>query len=92
MVVSKDFYYFMKGLLGVDVPNGESFAHVQALLMALYLRCTPDPKRCWNVLGMAYRMAGGLGLHLSNQLNDGQGHEVAYLVSLSTRQIKLSRI
>lgn len=44
-------------------------AHVQAfLLVALYLQCTPYPRRCWNVVGMAHRMSVGLGLHLSQYI------------------------
>lgn len=70
--MSQDFYNCMKSLLNINVFNGGSLAHVQALLLvALYLQCTLDPKRCWNAVGMAYRMAVGLGLHLSNQPNDG---------------------
>lgn len=65
---SEVFYNCMKSLLDIDVFDGGSLAHVQALLIAAqYLQCTPDPKKCWNAVGMAYRMAVGLGLHLSNR-------------------------
>jgi hypothetical protein len=31
--------------------------------MALLLHSTPFPSRCWNAVGMACRLAQGLGLH-----------------------------
>lgn len=56
----------MKGLLNIDFLDSGSLAHVQALLLvALCLQCTPYPRRCWNVVGMAHRISVGLGLHLS---------------------------
>ena len=63
------FYERMKGLLNIDFLDSGSLAHVQALLLvALYLQCTPYPRQCWNVVGMAYRMSVGLGLHLSQYI------------------------
>ncbi|PYI10108.1 hypothetical protein BO78DRAFT_232765 [Aspergillus sclerotiicarbonarius CBS 121057] len=54
----------MKSLMSFDIFDSGSVAHVQALLLiAIYLQCTSHPRRCWNVIGMAYRMAVGLGLH-----------------------------
>ncbi|KAL2871214.1 fungal specific transcription factor domain-containing protein [Aspergillus lucknowensis] len=56
----------MKALISIDIFDSGSLAHVQALLLvATYLQCTSYPKRCWNIVGMAYRMSIGLGLHLS---------------------------
>jgi hypothetical protein len=56
----------MKALISIDIFDSGSLAHVQALLLvATYLQCTAYPKRCWNIVGMAYRMSIGLGLHLS---------------------------
>ncbi|KAL3469738.1 fungal-specific transcription factor domain-containing protein [Aspergillus californicus] len=63
---SSMFYERMKGLVNIDIFDSGSVAHVQALLLvAMYLQCTAYPKRCWNIVGMAYRMSIGLGLHLS---------------------------
>lgn len=57
------FYERMKSSMNIDILDSGSLAHVQALLLiAVYLQCTPYPKRCWNVIGMAHRMAVGLGL------------------------------
>lgn len=64
------FYERMKSLMNIDILDSGSLAHVQALLLvALYLQCTPYPKRCWNVIGMAHRMAVGLGLQNRRQFN-----------------------
>ncbi|KAL2823559.1 fungal-specific transcription factor domain-containing protein [Aspergillus cavernicola] len=65
------FYERMKGLVNIDIFDSGSLAHVQALLLvAMYLQCTAYPKRCWNIVGMAYRMSTGLGLHLSRHARD----------------------
>jgi hypothetical protein len=65
------FYERMRSLANIDVLDSGSLANVQALLlMAMYVQCTPYPKRCWNVVGMAYRMSVGLGLHLSGSSNE----------------------
>lgn len=65
------FYERMKGLISIDIFDSGSLAHVQALLLvAMYLQCTAYPKRCWNIVGMAYRMSIGLGLHLRRGHSD----------------------
>lgn len=65
------FYERMKSLMNIDILDSGSLAHVQALLIvAIYLQCTPYPKRCWNVIGMAHRMAVGLGLQNRRQFRD----------------------
>ncbi|KAJ5412651.1 uncharacterized protein N7487_007010 [Penicillium crustosum] len=64
------FYERMKSLMNIDILDSGSLAHVQALLIvAIYLQCTPYPKRCWNVIGMAHRMAVGLGLRNRRQFS-----------------------
>ncbi|KAF9892311.1 hypothetical protein FE257_002088 [Aspergillus nanangensis] len=70
------FYERMKSLINIDIIDSGSLAHVQALLLvAIYLQCTPYPRRCWNIVGMAYRMAVGLGLHLSRKSTKLSGLE-----------------
>lgn len=65
------FYERMKSLMNIDILDSGSLAYVQALLLvAIYLQCTPHPKRCWNVIGMAHRMAVGLGLQKRRQSDD----------------------
>lgn len=53
-------------LLHFDVLDEGDLALVQALLLlAQYLQSTQSPSRCWNVVGMACRIAQGLGLYLN---------------------------
>ena len=67
---SSTFYDRIKSLLQVDLLDSGSLAHVQTLLLvAQYLQCTRLPTRCWNAVGMAYRMSVSLGLH-SNASTD----------------------
>ena len=63
------FYERTRGHLNIDILDSGSLAHVQApLLVALYLQCTPYPGRCWDVVGMAYKMWVELGLRLSQYM------------------------
>ncbi|KAH6987135.1 fungal-specific transcription factor domain-containing protein [Ilyonectria destructans] len=58
------FYGRMKDLLHIELLDNGSVSHVQALLLAgHYLLCTQYPTRCYNIIGLACRMAVGLGLH-----------------------------
>ena len=70
------FHERMKSSMNIDILDSGSLAHVQALLLiAIYLQCTPYPKRCWNVIGMAHRMAVGLGLQNRRQFRNLTGLE-----------------
>lgn len=70
------FYERMKSLINIDILDSGSLAHIQALLLvAIYLQCTPYPRRCWNIVGMAYRMSVGLGLHLRRHSSELSGIE-----------------
>lgn len=52
-------------LLHFDVLDSGSIELVQALaLMGQYLQSTKYPNRCWNVVGLAIRVAQGLGMHM----------------------------
>ncbi|KAI7978739.1 hypothetical protein EIK77_010645 [Talaromyces pinophilus] len=65
------FYDRMKSLMNIDILDSGNLGHVQALLLvSLYLQCTPYPRRCWNAVGMAYRISVGIGLHLSQSCDD----------------------
>lgn len=49
--------------------NG-SLALVQALfIMAQYLQSTDSPMRCWNIVGLALRVAQGQGLYIDPPSN-----------------------
>lgn len=63
------FFQRSKKLLHFDILEEGNIMVVQALLlMGQYLQCTNMPGRCWLVVGLAIRVAQGLGLHL-----DGHG-------------------
>ncbi|RAL05416.1 uncharacterized protein BO80DRAFT_397962 [Aspergillus ibericus CBS 121593] len=58
------FFLRSKRFVGLDLLEIHTVGVVQALLMvALYLQSSPYPSRCWNAIGLACRLAQGLGLH-----------------------------
>ena len=58
------FFQRSKKLLHFDILDEGNIKVVQALLlMGQYLQCTKMPGRCWIVVGLATRVAQGLGLH-----------------------------
>ena len=58
-------------LLHSELLDNPSVSLVQVLLLlCLHLQSTPLRNRLWNVIGMAFRMAQGLGL----QVEDGEGY------------------
>lgn len=58
------FFTRAKDLLVNEILSGGSIALVQALLLAgQYLHSTQYPTQCWNSIGLAGRIAIGLGLH-----------------------------
>lgn len=66
---STSFMFFLrsKALLGVDFLESDTLSVVQTLIiMALNLQGTSFPTRCWNSVGIACRLAQGLGLHAEN--------------------------
>ncbi|EPE05020.1 fungal specific transcription factor [Ophiostoma piceae UAMH 11346] len=53
-----------KSFVGLDLIDENNLGVVQAMLIiSLVLQGTPFPNRCWNAVGMAARVAQGLGLH-----------------------------
>lgn len=62
------FFQRSKKLLHFDILEEGNIMVVQALLlMGQYLQCTNMPGRCWLVVGLAIRVAQGLGLHLDGR-------------------------
>jgi hypothetical protein len=58
------FFNRAKAFVGLDFIDMNNVGVVQSLLlMALLLQSTPFPNRCWNAVGLACRVAQGLGLH-----------------------------
>ncbi|KAM0546453.1 hypothetical protein ACHAPJ_010809 [Fusarium lateritium] len=71
------FFDRMSRLLRFDILDSGSIAQVQALLLVgQYLLCTHYPTKCWNVVGLACRMAVGLGLQSSRNLEGASGLEI----------------
>ncbi|KAI0114070.1 fungal-specific transcription factor domain-containing protein [Nemania sp. FL0031] len=60
--------FFQKGksFIGLDLLDINNIGLVQVfLLITIFLQSTRYPNRCWNAIGMACRVAQGLGLHIS---------------------------
>ncbi|KAJ5151079.1 uncharacterized protein N7482_010331 [Penicillium canariense] len=58
------FFLRAKRFVGLDLLDTGTIGAVQTLLIvSLLLQSTPYPNRCWNAIGVACRMALGLGLH-----------------------------
>lgn len=67
-IASDVFFQRSKKLLHFDILEAGSIKVVQALLlMGQYLQCTKLPGRCWIVVGLAIRVAQGIGLHLERK-------------------------
>ncbi|RFU27492.1 hypothetical protein B7463_g8838, partial [Scytalidium lignicola] len=63
--MSKVFFRRARRLFQIDVLDDGNLGLVQALLiLAQYLQSTNLPNRCWNIVGLACRVAQALGLHL----------------------------
>ncbi|KAK3306082.1 fungal-specific transcription factor domain-containing protein [Chaetomium strumarium] len=61
---TETFFHRAKAFVGLDFTDMQNVGVVQAfLLMAILLHSTPFPSRCWNAVGLACRLAQGLGLH-----------------------------
>lgn len=58
------FFLRAKRFVGLDLLDCGTIGVVQTLLIiAILLQGTPYPMRCWNSIGVACRVAQGLGLH-----------------------------
>lgn len=58
------FFLRSKRFIGLDLLDTSTIGVVQTLLViALLLQSTPYSNRCWNSIGLACRVAQGLGLH-----------------------------
>lgn len=69
-LASDVFFQRSKKLLHIDILDVGNLKVIQALLlMGQYLQCTKMPKRCWIVVGLATRVAQGLGLHLETGID-----------------------
>lgn len=64
---SEAFFVRCQQLLTFELLSHSTFEMVQALLlMAQYLQSTDKPDYCWNLAGLAVRMAQAIGIHLES--------------------------
>lgn len=62
--VAHSFFLRSKQFVGQEILEISTIGVVQTFLIsALYLQSTPYPNRCWNSIGVACRVAQGIGLH-----------------------------
>jgi len=62
---ARDFYNRSRQIFAYDVLDCSSIPVLQlVLLQGIYLQSTTEVSRCWNVIGVATRMAQSLGVHL----------------------------
>ncbi|KAJ5042853.1 uncharacterized protein L3040_004245 [Drepanopeziza brunnea f. sp. 'multigermtubi'] len=74
---SQTFFLRSKSLLQVDILDEGSIGLVQTLLIiAQFLQSTPSPSQCWTSLGLACRIAQGLGLHAEDRGSRTDAKEV----------------
>jgi hypothetical protein len=60
-----EFYNRSRQVFAFDVLDCISVPVLQmVLLQGVYLQSTTEVSRCWNIIGIATRMAQSLGLHL----------------------------
>jgi hypothetical protein len=63
--MTREFYNRSRQIFAYDVLDCSSLPVLQmVLLQGIYLQSTTEVSRCWNVIGVATRMAQSLGLHL----------------------------
>ncbi|KAH8697701.1 putative fungal-specific transcription factor [Talaromyces proteolyticus] len=68
-LVSNSFFLRAKRFIGLDFLDINTLGVVQTLLItAVFLQSSPYPSRCWHSVGVACRVALGLGLHESDIL------------------------
>ena len=64
------FYQRSKKLISFDELDTSSLSIVQLLLLTgIYLQSTTYLDRCWNTIGLALRIAQGLGLHIDKRIS-----------------------
>jgi hypothetical protein len=62
--IGEDFYQRSRALINFDIFDYSSpRAVILQLITGLYLQTTPHASRCWNVVGMAIRLAQDMELH-----------------------------
>lgn len=66
--IADDFYQRSRRLFVFDILDSSSLPAVQLLLLqGVYLQSSRYATRCWNVVGLAIRVAQSLGLHIHSE-------------------------
>ncbi|KAH8201566.1 hypothetical protein TruAng_004258 [Truncatella angustata] len=74
---AKSFLHKAKSFIGLDLLETNNIGVVQCLLLlAVFLQSTPFPTRTWNAVGVACRVAQGLGLHTEAPKGDRSQLEI----------------
>ncbi|ETS73024.1 hypothetical protein PFICI_15199 [Pestalotiopsis fici W106-1] len=61
---ARTFFLRAKSFIGLDMLDINNIGLAQVmLLVTIFLQSTPFPSRCWHAIGIACRVAQGLGLH-----------------------------
>lgn len=65
MPLAQDFYQRARRLYNYELIDSMSIPLVQMLLLTgVYLQSAQNANRCWNIIGLAIRVAQGMGLHV----------------------------
>jgi hypothetical protein len=74
---SGQFYQQSCDIISIDALDQSSLQVLQALLLrGLYLHYTSHADRCWNTVGVALRVAQGLGLHTRREDSSTGGNQL----------------
>ncbi|KAK9482299.1 fungal-specific transcription factor domain-containing protein [Lipomyces starkeyi] len=66
---AEQYYYRSRKIMKFEYLSSGSLMLIQALLlMGQYLQATHNPTECWNIVGLAIRVAQGLGLHHESRI------------------------
>lgn len=71
--LAQEFYQRARKLYNYEIMDSMSIPLVQKLLLTgVYLQSAQNPNRCWNVIGLAIRVAQGMGLHVERPWSSRQ--------------------
>lgn len=96
---ANEFYKRSRHVLLYDILGSASVSVIQWLLLSgIYLQSTRHASHCWNSVGLAIRLAQGLGLHLENparrsenQLNREMRRRIWHTCVVLDRYVQPSR-
>ena len=76
LALGSQFYERSMNLVPLNKMDSASLGIVQLLLLTgIYLQSTSYANRCWNTVGLALRVAQGLGLHLDRSASPNESQQ-----------------